>query len=154
MIQEIQRLNLPLGKWQEYATKLVEEHNSRVPKDSYSFLEEPIIACSYPDSQTILFKVGDFAHFKLSFLYGCKAILISHDTYITASRRGIGLAGILQLIKERIAKDLAVKLLIATAVETNEPQQRVLKRWNWDAITKFTNPRTQHVVGFFIKHLD
>jgi len=153
MISEIKRLRLPFGKWQEYATELIQKHNKNLPKDCYSYLGEPPINCSYPDERTVRMNIGCIAHFELSFLYGCKAILISHDTYIEPHYRGLGFAGSLQLIKERMAKDLMAKILIATAVETNAPQQKVLAKWKWDTITTFENNRTGNTVGFFIKHL-
>jgi len=141
MNSEITRLKLPRGEWQSFAKKLLPEATE--------------VTCSYPDDKTMYMSILEnekvVAKFALSFLYGCKGILVSHSMLVSPEYRSRGIASKLQNVKERIAKDLQVSMLLATVTEDNAAQKKVIK--DWKCIEKFNNKKTGNNVEVFMKRL-
>jgi GNAT superfamily N-acetyltransferase len=141
MNAEIEKLKLPRGVWQELIKK-------EIPIAS-------TVECSYPDASSVRFQIFQscslIAHFTLSFLYGCKGILISHNMLVSPSFRGQGIAKKLQPIKDKVAKDLKVSVLLATVKDDNAAEKSVIK--DWQHLDTFTNIRTGNKVGIHIKKI-
>jgi len=141
MNAEIERLKLPRGVWQELVKK-------EIPLASR-------VECSYPDYASVCFQIYHdcnlVANFTLSFLYGCKGILVSHGMLVSPSYRGKGIAKKLQPIKDRVAKDLHVSVLLATVKDDNVAEKNVIK--DWQHLDTFTNIRTGNKVGIHIKKI-
>lgn len=139
MNAEIVRLKLPRGVWQ-----------GLVKQDIPVATE---VECSYPDAASVRFQIYQesniIAHFTLSFLYGCRGILISHNMLVSPQYRGQGIAKKLQPIKERVARDLQVSVLLATVRDDNLAEKAVIK--DWQHLDTFTNIKTGNAVGIHIK---
>lgn len=139
MNAEIDRLRLPRGVWQELVKRAIPDAST--------------VKCSYPDERSVCFEVmKDFeliARFSLSFLYGCKGILVSHNMLVSPSYRGKGIAKKLQPIKDRVAKDLMVSILIATVKDDNVAEKKVIK--DWQHLDSFLNRRTGNKIGIHLK---
>lgn len=141
MNAEIERLKLPRGVWQELIKK-------EIPIAS-------TVQCSYPDMASVYFQIFQdcnlVAHFTMSFLYGCKGILVSHNMMVSPCYRGQGIAKKLQPIKDKVAKDLQVSVLLATVKDDNAAEKSVIK--DWQHLDSFANIRTGNKVGIHIKKI-
>lgn len=141
MNAEIEHLKLPRGVWQELIKK-----------------EIPIadnVECTYPDHSSVRFQLYNecnlVANFTLSFLYGCKGVLISHAMLVSPQYQGNGIAKKLQPIKERVAKDLRVSLLLATVKDDNIAEKKVIKEWQH--LETFSNIRTGNDIDLYVKKI-
>ncbi len=141
MNTEIARLGLPRGVWQELVKKSIPVATT--------------VKCSYPDDRSVYFEIMEnynlIARFTLSFLYGCKGILVSHNMEVSSDYRGKGIAKKLQSIKDRVAKDLMVSVLIATVKDDNVAEKKVIK--DWQHLETFMNSRTGNKIGIHIKKI-
>lgn len=141
MNADIVRLKLPRGVWQG----LVKQDIPIATR----------VNCTYPDFQSVRFQLlqeqSHIANFTLSFLYGCKGILVSHDMLVSPQYRGQGIAKKLQPIKERVAKDLQVSVLLATVREDNLAEKAVIK--DWQHLEVFNNVKTNSDIGLHIKKI-
>ncbi len=139
MLAEIKRLKLPMGVWQGQMKKALP-------------IKDVTITINYPDNRTAFFKITqdkkNVGHFALSFLQGCKGILVSHTMLVEPAYRGKGIAKELQKSKQRIAKDLKVAMILATVVATNDVQEKVIK--DWGKVGSFKNERTGNKVNVFL----
>lgn len=141
MNAEIERLKLPRGVWQELVKK-----------------EVPVVSdvqCSYPDHSSVRFQLYNdsehVANFTLSFLQGCRGILVSHAMLVAPSYQGKGIAKKLQPIKDRVAKDLRVSLLLATVKDDNIAEKKVIK--DWQHLDTFHNIKTGSNVELHVKKI-
>jgi GNAT superfamily N-acetyltransferase len=141
MNDEIKRLKLPRGVWQELIKK-------EIPVATQ-------VECAYPDSASVRFQIFNecslVANFTLSFLYGCKGVLVSHNMLVTPEYQGKGIAKKLQPIKAKVAQDLQVSLLLATVKDDNAAEKAVIK--DWQHLETFTNVRTKSKIGIHIKKI-
>jgi len=141
MNTEIERLKLPRGVWQTLI-------KNAIPIASR-------VECTYPDNASVLIQIFDcnnlIAKFSLSFLYGCKGILISHGMLVAHNYRGRGIAKKLKPIKDKIAEDLQVSLILATVRQDNNIEKNVIKDWNH--IETFLNRRTGNNVEIHIRKI-
>lgn len=141
MNTEIERLKLPRGVWQELIKK-------EIPLASK-------VECSYPDNASVIFQIFHdsalVARFTLSFLYGCRGILVSHGMIVSPDFRGKGIAKKLKPIKDKVAKDLQVSVLLATVREDNAAEKNVIS--DWQHLETFTNVRTGNRVEIRLKKI-
>ena len=142
MDAEVSRIGLPRGVWQKELIKLVPEAGE--------------VTVEYPDDRTMVMTAytsdrGRIVTFSMSFMYGCKGILISHGMEVSAVWRGQGIAKRLQSLKERIAKDLKASVLMATVRDDNEAEKSVIK--NWKLVDVFTNFRTGNVINIYTRQV-
>ena len=141
MNNEINSLCLPRGRWQA----LIQQSIPIATK----------VVCDYPDDRSVLIKLFKteqlIATFTLSFLYGCKGILVSHSMQVSPEYRGQGIAKKLQPIKQKIATDLRVSVLIATVRDDNSAEKNVIK--DWDQLESFDNVRTGNKIDIFMKRV-
>jgi GNAT superfamily N-acetyltransferase len=141
MNSEIIRLNLSRGNWQAMTKELLPGVTD--------------VTCAYPDAKTMCMNIFEnkktVARFALSFLDGCKGILVSHSMLVSPEFRGKGIAKKLQSIKEKIAKDLQVSVLLATVTQDNLAEKKVIK--DWKCVDKFNNKRTGNNVEVFTKKI-
>lgn len=135
MNAEIKRLKLPRGVWQSLI-------KAEIPVATN-------VECTYPDASSVRFQIFNdcalVAYFTLSFLYGCKGILISHNMLVSPEYRGKGIAKKLQPIKSRVAQDLHVSVLLATVKDDNAAEKAVIK--DWQHLDTFFNVKTKSKVG-------
>ncbi len=138
MNNEIVKLKLPRGVWQGIMVKDLNIPDAKVDIE-------------YTDIRTAMFRISSkgqkVGHFALSFLYGCRGVLVSHTMLIEPEYRGKGLAKKLQPIKKRIAKDLGVAVMLCTVVDENKAQETVIK--DWQKVGSFDNMRTGNKVNLF-----
>lgn len=140
MNAEIDRLGLPGGLWQD-AIRAVIPGVQRVD-------------CTYPDERTLVIDIKPYARFSLSFLPGCKGILVSHAMFVEPAYRGQGIGHKLQEIKARIARDLGASVLLCTAADLNEAERHLLSKSLWGQILSFFNRRTGHQIGIYVRRLN
>jgi hypothetical protein len=139
---EITRLGLPRGEWQKELLRILPEVKQ--------------VTVEYPDQQTMIMRgftsdLGRIVSFSMSFLYGCRGVLISHGMEVTPIWRGKGIATRIQPLKERIAKDLRASLLLATVRADNDAEKAVIKYWH--LVDTFTNERTGNKIEIYTKVL-
>lgn len=83
-------------------------------------------------------------HFKLRKMPYCAAVYIICNLEVYEPYRGKGISKFMVSKAIEIAKDLKVKRLLATVVETNTPMLRTLK--DWKVVDRFKNYHTGNVV--------
>lgn len=146
MNSEISRLGLPRGEWQKAIIEAI-------PEVKY-------VGCYYPDEQTVTIKAYDnpkaewqdrVFQFSLSFMFGCRGVLISHSMQVYPPHGGKGIATRLQKVKERIAQDLKVSLLMATVRDDNAAEKHVISEWK--LVDVFSNFRTGNVINVYTKEI-
>jgi hypothetical protein len=140
MLTQIKKLGLPMGVWQTKIKEILKPLNTES-------------TCKYPNSTCLSIEVNEsnknVASFRLSFLPGCKGIIVSHAMLVNPEYRGLGIAKKLQVIKENIIKDLQASAIIATVREDNEVEKKVIKDWN--KLDSFLNKKTSNQVGIYLK---
>lgn len=123
-----------------------------------SLLKEPVkieSACvgneykNYSHEKFTVYNGSDeyIAFFRLVQMPGCCGICISTESYVHSKFRKLGVGTVLNLLRIDLAKELGYGLLMCTDVESNEPQQRILKKNGWVKIETFANPRTKNIVA-------
>ena len=93
------------------------------------------------------------AKFSLSFLPGCKGVLVLHRMEVSIPYQRRGVANALASVKERIARDLNVSMLMCTVLQTNTTQQHILQNHNWHWVSGISNKRTGNKVYLYTKTL-
>ncbi len=91
--------------------------------------------------------------FYLSQLSGCCGVLVSHHMEISRSYQGRKLGTLLQLVKERIAKEAGYTVLLATVRKDNPAENHILEKTGWNKILTFTNKRTSNEIFMWSKTL-
>jgi hypothetical protein len=138
MLDEIAKLQLKKGVWQNIIENEMPIDNARVELD-------------YPDTHTVYFRISQndqpVAKFALSFLYGCKGVLVSHTVFVEEPYRGLGIAKTMRAIEHMIAKDLKATVLLCTVRDDNKPYENVIK--DWTKVGSFDNERTGNRVNIF-----
>jgi ribosomal protein S18 acetylase RimI-like enzyme len=79
-------------------------------------------------------ETGDSSEFRLSFLPGNRRILISHGVRIPEDRRGKGLGQKYLRMREEIAREAGVNLLLATVREDNPVEKHLLRKHGWEKL--------------------
>ncbi len=138
MYEEVAKLKLKVDKWHA----LIE---ATLPIDN------PKVTSHYGDAHTIYFYVTqnkeEVARFALSFLHGCKGVLISHSILVNEGFRGLGIGTKIQEINHLVAKDLKASTLLSTVIDNNKPQERAMK--GWTKLDSFDNIRTGNTINVF-----
>lgn len=81
-------------------------------------------------------------YFSLSVYPGNRAILISHNMYISKTFRGLGIAKFLQDLKEEAAVKSKYSLMRCTTTEDNTAENHILETYGWKKIKEFKNKRS------------
>lgn len=80
--------------------------------------------------------------FSLSGLAGCCGVCVSHGSFVTIKKKGIGT--ILNRFRMALAKDAEFGLMICTDWASNEAQNKIMKKNGWKLATEFHNPKSGH----------
>jgi hypothetical protein len=145
MLDEIKNLGLDREKWKA---------------DIYDVLRPIIDECSVtilvPNAhkRTLNIRVNDswgemVVKFSLSFMPGCKGILILHRMEVAEKWRNNGISKALWPIKRMIAYDLRVGMLTCTVTSDNKIQQKILIDANWHYTGSFRNSRTGNKIYMY-----
>ena len=78
----------------------------------------------------------DYGAFILSFLPGNRRTLVSNGVEIKVSLRNQGYGTKMCRLREDAAKDAGVTLLLATVMDSNLPEIRVLTKCGWSRLTQ------------------
>jgi RimJ/RimL family protein N-acetyltransferase len=144
---EISKLGLPKGRWQEQLLDFVGEK-----------VDIGRVDCYYPTNNNREVTIAAWtsglegaqrliAQFSLSFMPGCKGILISHATAVSPEFQGRGVGRAMSLLKSYIAWELRCSKMIATVLVDNTTENHLLESSNWKRVGEpFVNTRTGHNV--------
>lgn len=88
---------------------------------------------SNPDKFKVVHATGCFT---LSFMPGNRRVLISSDSYVIERERGQGLGRKLLKMREEIAREAGVNLLLATVREDNAIEIHLLETSGWKRFNK------------------
>jgi len=91
------------------------------------------------------------ARFSLKNLAGCCGAVISWESYVEKEWRGQGLGQLMQEMKVYLAEKLRVGLLLATVVQGNEAEERLLRKSGWTPSSPFANPKTNNQIQVWQK---
>jgi GNAT superfamily N-acetyltransferase len=72
--------------------------------------------------------------FSLSFMPGNRRILISHDTFVEPKFRGLGYGRAWLKLKEELAREAGINLLLATVRNENKIEVHLLRTNGWKRI--------------------
>lgn len=92
---------------------------------------------------------GTIARFSLSFMPGCKGMLVLHRMEVAEPYRNRGIAKRLLAAKFQMAKDLRVSKLFCTVTSQNKHEQRALRATGWNYDYSFFNHRTENIIYVF-----
>lgn len=92
--------------------------------------------------------------FRLSEYHGNCGILVSHNMYIYHEHRGKGLGQLLQPFKEKVAKLYNYTMMQATTLKTNDAENHILQKFDWQKLYEFTNRRTKNDIIIWQKELN
>lgn len=112
------------------------------------------ILCLKEHKRTLSIKIRTgndrlIAKFQLSFLPGCKGIIVSHALEVSEDYRQRGIANALMAVKILMASELGAAKLIATVVKDNSVQRKLMNRHGWELLEQFKNKRTGNTVLVF-----
>jgi hypothetical protein len=96
---------------------------------------------------TVLTNDRAVAVFNLKELPGCCGVYVSFNCDVSSRYRKLGIGTLLNKMRQQIAWDHGYTLLICTDVDSNLPQQKILKKNNWDKLTSFINRNTDNMVS-------
>lgn len=85
------------------------------------------------DTFTVFHPDGRFG---LTLMPGNRRILISHDSYVNYLDRGKGIGKKMLNLREEIAKEVGVNLLLATVRDDNAAENHILLTDGWDRLIK------------------
>lgn len=140
MSRRIETFNLSPKKWLQQIEKLIPE------------VEEAHFR--YDKRTLVLYSEGIFL-FCLSLVPGCQVLLVSHNMIVEPEFRGRGIATKLQIVKERIAKELRATALLATVRSDNTPQQKIMGKIDaWEKIKTMENPNTKDKFEIWAKDIE
>ena len=153
MFEELKRLKIDRQVWAAAIKKIFDDR----------CIETVVtIVCPKQHQRTLsvkVFRESDetlIAKFQLSFMPGCKGVLISHASWVheQCRRRGIGRA--LLNVKEAIAKDMQISMMMATVRDDNDAQKYLFataKNGFWRVIDQFINKRTASNIVIYHREL-
>lgn len=93
-------------------------------------------------------------YYELDPMPGCSRVGISHGLQIFDNFRGRGFGTWAMGERLKKAKELGYEVLIATVVEGNVAEERILEKFKWRRVTVFNNLKTGHTVNLWMKHLN
>lgn len=93
------------------------------------------------------------ANFKLIEMPGCCGVLVSTNSFVQTEYSGRGIGTFLQSVKEWFAVKMQVGLLIATVVNDNKAEERVLNKTGWVPVSSLLNPKTGRLINVWQKEI-
>ena len=98
---------------------------------------------------------NDYITFYMTPFPGCCAYIVSHNTSIYGKFRGLKLSYKLQEIKEHYARENEYTYMIATVLENNKIERKVLTKSGWELLgNTITNRRTGNRVVMYRKLIE
>ncbi len=99
------------------------------------------------------FPATQIGHYQLDPFPGCSKIGISHglEIYPQFRNKGYGKKAHAERLAE--AKRLGYEVLLCTINSANVAQVKILKHYGWRITREFWNPKTDHKVTMYYKHL-
>jgi hypothetical protein len=93
------------------------------------------------------------ASFKLVQMPGCCGVLVSTESQVQIAYRGKGIGTFLQEIKEFLAKRFQVGSMIATVVDGNAAEERILNKTGWIPVYNLVNPKSGNLINVWKKEV-
>lgn len=92
--------------------------------------------------------------YEIDELPGCKRVGVSHKLQILIEfqKRGYGYKAMADRLDK--ARELGYKVLLATVVNSNKAQQKILRKFKWKEVTTWFNPTTGNDVTLWVRNLD
>ena len=81
-------------------------------------------------------------NFSLSFMPGNRRVLISHKVFIHPASRNRGLGKKLLAMREELAREAGINLLLATVKNDNEVEIHLLKKAKWERMVNRLGTKT------------
>lgn len=99
-------------------------------------------------------KTNEIGSYELTPMAGCARVAISHGLKINPEHRGKGHGW--RAMSERIdtAKQLGFEVLIATVVNGNLPEEKILRKFGWKEVTTFDNLKSGNNVNLWVKNIN
>lgn len=143
MWNEIEKLQLKKGVWQNLLEAALPLDNAKVEIE-------------YPDNHTLYFRITEngepVGKSALSFLYGCKGVLVSHTMLVEEAYRNRGIAKKIREVEMRVARDLKATVILCTVRDDNTAYEQVIKKW--DRVGSFVNKRTEAKVNIWTRKVE
>lgn len=89
----------------------------------------------------------DVCYFYLREMPGCCGILVSYHMYVYPKYKKMGIAWVLQDVKEKIARNNGYTIIMCTTRLDNEIENHILEKSGWKIVDSLQNRRTlNHVL--------
>jgi hypothetical protein len=93
----------------------------------------------------------EMAHFSFKSIQGCRAVVVSYNTWVHDELRGMGIGGKMQAMKDWLARRLKVSALICTTLDNNNVQNHHLKKFGWELFFPVSNHYTGNKLLVWVK---
>lgn len=109
-------------------------------------------------NQTITYVINvdgvEIGQYCLTEMAGCPRVVISHGLRIDEPYRNRGNGS--RAMEDRInnAKMMGYEVMLATVVDGNVPEEKILRRYGWKEVTVFDNQRTGNTVKLWQLNLN
>lgn len=80
------------------------------------------------------------SRFSISYLPGCKHVLIFHQVSVEPTERGVGIGSRLHEFRLKVAKALGAATVICTMLSGNSVEKRILTNAGWTRTATMTTP--------------
>jgi GNAT superfamily N-acetyltransferase len=102
--------------------------------------------CPTCQTSSMTSKVSTVASFRLQALPSCCGVLVSYDSFVAPEWRRRGLGRLMQDMKEFLARQMGVGKLIATVIQGNLAEEKLLTFTGWFPGKPFKNGRSGAVL--------
>jgi GNAT superfamily N-acetyltransferase len=103
----------------------------------------------YPDGRYNLQMFHENGHFKVGMMPGNRRVLISFDSFVQPASRGQGLGKKFLRIRQDVAREAGINLMLATVRDDNRIERHLLRRAGWFVLS----PRPETGVSLWAKRL-
>jgi GNAT superfamily N-acetyltransferase len=102
-----------------------------------------------PDGRYNLEVWHDQGHFKVGLMPGNRRILISFGSFVGLEHRGKGIGRRMLQIRQDVAREAGINLMLATVRDDNKAERHLLRRAGWYVLS----PRPETGVSLWAKKL-
>lgn len=96
---------------------------------------------------------GPIANFRLKELHGCCGVMVSHNAHVAERLQKHGLGGILLEVRMNAVRRHGYGQMLATVLEGNTTERKVLEKAGWRLVGEFRNPKTNSIVCDYVVNL-
>jgi len=107
------------------------------------------LRCGFFDGRYNLSVFHDRGHFKVGMFPGNRRILIAFDSFVEPAFRGQGLGRRLLRLRQDVARESGINLMLATVRDDNRVERHLLRRVGWFVLA----PRPETGVSMWAKRL-